>query len=444
MGSSWRWGVLGRLALLVAGTAGLGTLLSQTHFYAVSTVAAALLLMLLFDFLRYTSTTDRELARIIDALAQGDLTDRPLAIGRQGADQPLAQAFARALEKLRARDIGAEAERTRLLAVVEHAPVPLLALEATGHVELLNRAARRLFEGVKLTRRAELAALAPELGTALEGQQTLSRRLVRLTLPRGPQRCLASAAGNLAAGRSTLILSLQNIEGELEASELRAWEELVRVLAHEIMNSLTPVASLASTASLLVEDLRATAGAAPELAELDEAVDAIHRRSAGLMRFVEDYRRFAEPPVPLKRPLPLSELFDRARRLEGAALTAAGVAVDSQVEPANLEALADPDLLDQVLVNLIKNAIEAVEESAEKRVTLTGGLDARGRVVITVADTGPGLPPDLAEQIFVPFFTTKPKGSGIGLPLVRQIMLAHGGTIEALPGPGGAVFRLRF
>ena len=444
MGSSWRWGVLGRLALLVAGTAGLGTLLSQTHFYAVSTVAAALLLMLLFDFLRYTSTTDRELARIIDALAQGDLTDRPLAIGRQGADQPLAQAFARALEKLRARDIGAEAERTRLLAVVEHAPVPLLALEATGHVELLNRAARRLFEGVKLTRRAELAALAPELGTALEGQQTLSRRLVRLALPRGAQRCLASAAGNLAAGRSTLILSLQNIEGELEASELRAWEELVRVLAHEIMNSLTPVASLAQTASLLVADLGAQGGAAPELAELDEAVDAIHRRSAGLMRFVDGYRRFAEPPTPLTRPVPLAELFERAKRLEGTALAAAGIAVETRVEPANLVVQADPDLLDQALVNLIKNAIEAVEPSAEKRITLAAGLDPQGRVMLTVADTGPGLAPGTAEQIFVPFFTTKPKGSGIGLPMVRQIMQAHGGTIEAVAGEGGAAFRLRF
>ncbi|MEI9982246.1 MAG: hypothetical protein WDN69_02935 [Aliidongia sp.] len=116
-----------RLFLLVAGTAGLGTLLSQTQFYAVSTVAAGILLLLLIDFLRYTSSADRELARIIDALAQGDLTDRPLAIGRHGADQPLAQAFARALDKLRSRSVGAEAERTRLMAVVEHAPVPLLA-----------------------------------------------------------------------------------------------------------------------------------------------------------------------------------------------------------------------------------------------------------------------------------------------------------------------------
>ncbi|MEI9982245.1 MAG: ATP-binding protein [Aliidongia sp.] len=176
------------------------------------------------------------------------------------------------------------------------------------------------------------------------------------------------------------------------------------------MNSLTPVASLAQTASLLLEDLRGSAGEAPELAELDEAVDAIHRRSAGLMRFVEGYRRFAEPPEPMKRQLPLAELFDRARRLEGAALAASGITVETRIEPPGLAVQADPDLLDQVLVNLIKNAIEAVEDSAEKRITLTGDLDARGRVVVTIADTGAGLPPELAEQIFVPFFTTQAEG----------------------------------
>ena len=219
---------------------------------------------------------------------------------------------------------------------------------------------------------------------------------------------------------------------------------ILRVLAHEIMNSLTPVASLAQTAALLVADLGAQGGAAPELAELDEAVDAIHRRSAGLMRFVDGYRRFAEPPAPLQRPVPLAELFERAKRLEGTALAAAGVAIVTRVEPANLVVQADPDLLDQALVNLIKNAIEAVEPCAEKRITLTAGLDPQGRVVLAIADTGPGLAPDLAEQIFVPFFTTKPKGSGIGLPMVRQIMAAHGGTIEAVAGTAGATFRLRF
>ena len=439
---SWRLAVVLRLAVALGGAAGLALLLSWTQYYAVSLVLALLLAVLVADLLRQAGATERELARVVDALGQGDLADRPLFVGRAGAERRLAQSFNQALERLRAKSATAEGERARLMAIVEHAPVPLLSLEANGHVQLLNRAARRLFEGVGLTRRDELSALAPELDAALSAP--LDRRLLRLNLPRGPQRCLVSAASSTTAARSSTILSLQNIEGELEASELRAWEDLVRVLAHEIMNSLTPVASLAQTAALLVADLGAQGGAAPELAELDEAVDAIHRRSAGLMRFVDGYRRFAEPPAPLQRPVPLVELFERAKRLEGTALAAAGVAIETRVEPANLVVQADPDLLDQALVNLIKNAIEAVEPCAEKRITLTAGLDPQGRVVLSIADTGPGLAPDLAEQIFVPFFTTKPKGSGIGLPMVRQIMAAHGGTIEAVAGENGAQFRLRF
>jgi two-component system nitrogen regulation sensor histidine kinase NtrY len=442
MGSSWRRGILLRLFLLGAGAAGFGLLLAETRYYVVSALAGGVLILLILDFVRLSRSADRDLVRVIDAIGYGDLADWPLSVGRQNRDQPITQAFVRALDRLRSRSAVAEGERARLLAVVEHAPVPLLALEADGRIELLNRAARRLFDGVVVTRRADLIALAPDFDFVLEAPFT--RRLVRLTLPRGPQRCLVSMAGSVSTGRNSAILSLQNIEGELEASELRAWEELVRVLAHEIMNSLTPVASLAQTAGLLVDDLRSAAEPATALAELDEAVDAIHRRSAGLMRFVESYRRFAEPPVPVKCSIPLVELFDRAQRLHGAAFAACGAVLDIAIIPPTLAVHADPDLLDQVLVNLIKNAIEAVEHRAEKRIDLTASLDARGHVVLTITDTGPGLSPLLAEQIFVPFFTTKAKGSGIGLSIVRQIMLAHGGTIETIPGPGGARFRLRF
>jgi two-component system, NtrC family, nitrogen regulation sensor histidine kinase NtrY len=442
MGSSWRRGILLRLFLLGAGAAGFGLLLAETRYYLVSVLAGGVLLLLVFDFLRLSRSADRDLVRVIDAIGYGDLADWPLSVGRQNLDQPIAQAFARALDRLRRRSAVAEGERARLLAVVEHAPVPLLALESDGRIELLNRAARRLFDGVAVTRRAELIALAPDFDLMLAAP--VVRQLVRLTLPRGPQRCLVSVAGSVSAERNSAILSLQNIEGELEASELRAWEELVRVLAHEIMNSLTPVASLAQTAGLLVEDLRAATEPATTLAELDEAVDAIHRRSAGLMRFVESYRRFAEPPFPVTCAIPVAVLFDRAQRLHGASLAACGVVLDIEIEPPTLIVQADPDLLDQALVNLIKNAIEAVAHSAEKRIALTAGLDERGHVVLTIADTGPGLSPPFAEQIFVPFFTTKAKGSGIGLPIVRQIMRAHGGTIEAVSGPGGARFRLRF
>jgi nitrogen fixation/metabolism regulation signal transduction histidine kinase len=441
----WPAGLALRLGLLVAATTLLGLLLTRTEFYATALLAACVIALLFGELLRYTGAADRELARVIEALGQGDFADRPLRLSALGTEPLLARAFAQALDKLRERAQGVAARQARLTAIIEHAPVPLLAIEDGGQLLLLNRAARRLFAGAAPATRADLFVLAPELGDAT--LRPGARRVVRLALPRGPQRCLVSVAGSSGAGRNTIFLALQNIQGELEASEIRAWEELVRVLAHEIMNSLTPVASLAESAGLLIGDLRPALdpSAHPLLEELGDAVDAIHRRSAGLMRFVESYRRFAEPPLPIKRPVRLDQLFERARRLVSAALAEARIRLDIAVEPPGLVVEADPDLVDQALLNLLKNAIEAAEGSAQSLVSLSAGLDIQGRLVVTVADSGPGLPPELARQIFVPFFTTKPKGSGIGLPIVRQIMLAHGGTVEAVPGgENGAEFRLVF
>jgi two-component system nitrogen regulation sensor histidine kinase NtrY len=441
MGFRWPVGLAIRLALLMAAVAVFGVLVLQTQFYATSVVAAALVLVLFWELLRYTGAANRELARVIDALGQGELADRPLQLGRHGARMPLAQAFASALDRLRRLSHTAEAERARLTAVVEHAPVPLLSINENGHARLLNRAARRLFDGLVIARREDLVARAPEFAEALSAPP--GRRIIRLALPRGSQRCLVAISHG---GRGTTIVSLQNIQDELDASEIHAWEDLVKVLAHEIMNSLTPVSSLAQTASLLLGDVRRSPGdaGAAALGELDEAIDTIHRRSTGLMRFVEGYRRFAEPPTPLKRQTPIDQVFERARRLVAAALEEASVTLDMSVEPAGLVLDADPDLVEQALLNLLKNGIEAAQGSAGARVGLAARLDARGRVVLSVADTGPGLPPDLVEQIFVPFFTTKPRGSGIGLPIVRQIMIAHDGSVEAAPGGPGAIFRLTF
>jgi two-component system nitrogen regulation sensor histidine kinase NtrY len=439
----WPLGLAWRLVLLVGAALLFGDLVIGSEFYATTFVAGLFLLASFGELIRFVTASDRDLARIIDAIGQSDFADRTIRIGRHGAATPLAEAFDNALARLRARSSAAEAERARLMTVVEHAPVPLLSIEDTGAVLLLNRAARRLFERVEMTRRAHLVGLAPELAEALAAPA--GRHVLKLALPRGPERCLVSISHTVSTSRSAAILSLQNIQDELEASEIRAWEDLVRVLAHEIMNSLTPVASLAETAALMIGDMRsARSGADAELDELDEAVDAIHRRSGGLMRFVEGYRRFAEPPTPLKRQVAIDQLFERARRLSASLLDEAGVTLETEITPPGLAVEADPDLLDQALINLIKNAADATGGSTDAKIRLTAALDGQGRVSLSVIDTGPGLSPELVERIFVPFFTTKAKGSGIGLPVVRQIMLAHGGSIEAIAGAPGATFRLVF
>lgn len=424
----------------IAGLAGLlGLLVIQTEFYASAAIVAVLLAVSVIEFGRHADALGRDLTRVVEAIAAGELM--PILPRRLG---PLGVALGRAVERLGARNAQRESAIQRLTAEVEHAPVPLLALAEDGKVTLLNRAARRFFDGVELVRLDQAEALSHDFAAALAAPP--GRRMVHVTLPGGVARVLVATAQTIAGGRSQAIASLLSIEGELAQSELRAWSDLVRVLAHEMMNSLTPVASLAGTAESLVAELKAELSGppSPALDELTEAMAAIARRSTGLMRFVDGYRRFAEPPQPVRRPVALAEAFGRVRALMQASPAGAGVDLVLAVEPPNLALEADPDLLDQALINLVKNAFEAVAGHRHPRVVLAAALDARGRVAVTVEDNGPGLEADAAERMFVPFFTTKPQGSGIGLSIVRQIMVAHGGMVEPVPRGTGATFRLTF
>jgi two-component system, NtrC family, nitrogen regulation sensor histidine kinase NtrY len=209
--------------------------------------------------------------------------------------------------------------------------------------------------------------------------------------------------------------------------QLAAWQDMTRVLAHEIMNSLTPIASLSESLSTLVPD-----------GEAAEAAETIARRSQGLIGFVDHYRRLAELPRPRRTLFSVRDFVTELDRLMRGTLS--DIAYRSEVEDG-LQLDADPGLLSQAMINLLNNAVDAVAGMDEAAVTLTCRRDGAG-IVLEVADNGMGVPPERAEDIFVPFFTTKPKGSGIGLSLARQILLAHGGRIEVAPNATrGAIFR---
>ena len=238
------------------------------------------------------------------------------------------------------------------------------------------------------------------------------------------------------------LVSLQNIHSELEEQELEAWQRLIRLLTHEIMNSITPITSLAATADGL---LRQVPLSSDGLADAQEAVETIHRRSAGLLHFVEDYRQPTRLPTPHFQILSVREVGGRIEQLMRPQLAQAGIAFHLEIVPESLELTADPEQLEQVLINLLTNALQALQGQQEGRIALRARMDGRGRVVVEVADNGPGIVPEALEKIFIPFFTTKPTGSGIGLSLCQQIMRLHRGTISACSRPGEeTVFVLRF
>ena len=175
--------------------------------------------------------------------------------------------------------------------------------------------------------------------------------------------------------------------------------------------------------------------------DIREAITTIGRRSSGLIGFVSKYRELLQIPDPHLESLAVRDVFDAAVTLLAEALANIEVVID--VVPDSLTLEADPALLDQVILNLVKNAIEALEETGSPRIRLEGRLDL-GRTILSVSDNGPGVPEDVRDQIFIPFFTTKRSGSGIGLSLSRQIMTAHGGDIAIQSGADGTTVSLVF
>jgi signal transduction histidine kinase len=236
----------------------------------------------------------------------------------------------------------------------------------------------------------------------------------------------------------------------LEETEIEAWQRLIRVLTHEIMNSITPISSLASTIQQLIRDglksLDLPEGFDPEmLDDIQQALHTIQKRSKGLMHFVDAYRNYSLTPKASYSVFPVGELFTRVEKLMQANIVDRGILFQGRVEPENLELTADPELTEQVLINLLLNALQSVEKQEGGRIDLLAFLDVQGRILIQVKDNGPGIQEENLDKIFIPFFSTKEGGSGIGLSLSRQIMRQHKGTISVHSDPEQAtVFTLRF
>jgi signal transduction histidine kinase len=267
-------------------------------------------------------------------------------------------------------------------------------------------------------------------------------RLVPLMIDAVPQTAMVSAASVHRLGGAVRVVAVQPIQGELNAVEIAAQSDLVRVLTHEIMNSITPVTSLAHSAAALIAE--ADTNSDPLIADARAAVETLARRADGVMHFVESYRQISRTPEVRRRVIELGPWAQELAALFRASDASPGVALNLSVTPPTLTMDADPDLMCQVLINLMRNAAEAASgHTPEPEVSLSFEFATGGRVQIEVADNGPGVPESLRQDVFLPFFTTKAKGTGVGLSLARQVVLAHRGSIGLAESPsGGALFRM--
>jgi len=335
--------------------------------------------------------------------------------------------------------------------VIQHIGISMIAYHKDGKIEMYNNASKRLFRKSSLRNISDLEDSSKELVECLRDLKTGERALIKLNEADDILQLSIYAKEFKIKEQMLTLVSIQNIQNELEEQEMEAWQKLIRVLTHEIMNSITPIVSLTSTVNMMIDETKVDKSDqfSPELAEtfddIETALKTINKRSTGLLHFVETYRNLTRIPKPNFTIFKIKDFFGRLENLLDDDLKKGNVKFTSSVETDGLELTADEELMEQVFINLIKNSIQALVETGAPKIELRSYMSDRGSVILQIEDNGQGIMQEVLDKIFIPFFTTKPAGSGIGLSLSRQIVRLHGGTISARSIPGEkTTFTMRF
>ena len=435
-----------RVALLCVTTCLFFYCLFFSEYYATLAIIGACVLYQTWALIQYVERTQRDLTRFLQAIRYEDFSQSFTGAGLGSAYNNLKDAFNEVLEAFRKTRAEREENFQYLQTIVQHVGIGLICYTPEGRIELMNTAAQRLLRKPHMRDVRELETVSKAFSETLLKIRSGDKTLVKIQDEDELLQIIVYATELRMRGESFILASIQNIQTELEEQEMEAWQKLIRVLTHEIMNSITPISSLASTVRDLLPDSAHASSHDPDtLPDVHTALETIQSRSEGLLHFVEAYRQLTHISRPDFQIFQISELFARVVFLMQGECDKRDIALHTAIDPRTLELTADPDLIEQVLINLMRNAVQALAGRSNARMDLSAQLDGRGRVIIRVQDNGPGILEDVQERIFIPFFTTKRDGSGIGLALSRQIMRVHRGTISVQSKPEEeTVFTLRF
>ncbi|MDH4089662.1 MAG: ATP-binding protein [Cyclobacteriaceae bacterium] len=446
---NWKSSVLPRVAFLAASiflftlfAFSRGNWLYALLFLAVSTYQIKLLI-------DYLDRSNENIASFLDSIQFDDLSYSFKTESDDPSVRKLHQELNEAMLKLRNSRREKDSEFLFFKNIVMHVGIGLIVFKEDGNIEIFNSAARKLLKVKRPEKLNDLLVVGESLVHAIQKLKTGGRELVRLKIGEEFLQLSVYAIELTLRGENVKLISIQNIQSELEEKEMEAWQNLVRVLTHEIMNSVTPISSLAAIVeeelAPYVNDGNNQPLSKEQLGDIHLSLQTISKRSDGLIHFVKEFRSLTSIQKPKLAQLNVRSLLEELILLHKRDLADRNIQLIISVYPEDLTITADKNMVEQVLINLLRNAMQAFDDQENRTIEIKASVNEKSRPIISVKDNGTGIEPEAMEKIFIPFFTTKKSGSGIGLSLSRQLMRQHQGTLTVNSTVGvGTEFFMRF
>jgi PAS domain S-box-containing protein len=426
--------ILIRVLLIVFPALAAGWMMASGQPVALAFLCIFIIIIVVVNMVNYLNSTNRKISYFLDSVQNEDST---LSFPVNIADKPVREIYLglnKVNKQIQQLKIESRQQEQYFQTLLEHVGTGIVTFDTKGFVLHANSAAKKMLGVDVLTHLNQLERVNRNLFQAIRNIQPFDQKLVSVLSERGSIQLSIKANPFKTKDDELMLLAVQDIRNELDEKELDSWMKLIRVLMHEIMNSIAPITSLSeSLCQFFMIDGRP---ALPE--EVTEntiqatlrGLSVIKEQGNGLMSFVESYRKLTRLPKPDKKIFKVEELISRIIVLYTSLENSEIIKLAVTINPPEMELFADENLISQVLINLTKNALQANEKNPEGIIQVIAGINSEHRPEIRVVDNGPGIPDEILEQIFIPFFTTRENGSGIGLSLSRQIMRLHGGSLQ--------------
>lgn len=448
---SFKFQLIGRMLLLLLTMFLFTSLYYSDSYFFTKFLVFSLTAFQAWYLYQFLEKSNREIVHFLESIHYDDFTNTYPEKKSGSSRDSLYHEFNEILRKFREIRADKEAQHQYLRTIVQHIGIGIITFDVDGEVQIMNNAAKKLLDIKMIKNINQIGREHPNLQNSFTELKTGGRDLIKISKNDDEVQLAVYAIELSLLGKAFKLVSIQNIQSELEEKEMEAWQNLIRVLTHEIMNSVTPISSLAATVETELDEFLKNGKNINEIPDdtIEDfylSVKTIHNRSESLIKFVSDFRNMTRIKLPTLEPVEVEDMIKHVLMLLKPDSEKANITVNCSVKP-NLTVNIDREQIEQVIINVVKNAIQALAaaEKENKSLTITAMPTDGGGAYISVADNGTGIEEEALKKIFIPFFTTKKNGSGIGLSLSKQIMRKHGGNITAKSQIGeGTEFLLKF